>query len=165
MLPADVLAAIQAGATAWAAQSGANIVPSYSGQTTVTSVSLNGRNEIFLREQSAGNMYGETYWWADMSNRLVEADIIFYAGGYVFFKDTSACSGTAVYLLDAATHEFGHVLGMGHSSVTSATMYPSMALCSTYVRSLDTDDLAGIRALYPPIMTAPGPPANVKVVR
>jgi Matrixin len=164
MSETDVLAAIQAGASAWASQSSANIAPVYSGQTTVTSVSLNGRNEVFLREQSTG-MYGETYWWADFSNRLVEADIIFYAGGYLFFKDTAACSGTGVYLLDAATHEFGHVLGMGHSSVSGATMYPSMALCSTYVRSLDTDDIAGIRSLYPPILTAPGPPTNVKIVR
>jgi hypothetical protein len=165
MSGADVLAAIQAGATAWASQSGANIVPAYSGPTTVTSVSLNGRNEVFLREQDAGMMYGETYWWSDFSNRLVEADIIFYAGGYVFFKDTAACSGTGVYLADAATHEFGHVLGLGHSSVSNASMYPSMGLCSTNVRSLDADDLAGIRALYPPIATAPAAPTYVKVVR
>ena len=160
-----MLAAIQAGAAAWASQSGANIVPAYNGRTTVTSASMNGRNEAFLREQSAGTMYAETYWWADFSNRLVEADIIFYAGGYLFFKDTSACSGTGVYLLDAATHEFGHVLGMGHSSVSGATCTASMALCSTYVRSLDADDLAGIRALYPPILTAPGLPTNLKIVR
>ena len=53
----------------------------------------------------------------------------------------------------------GHQLGLGHSSVSTATMYPSLGLCSTSGRSLDPDDLAGIERLYPggttPTNTAP----------
>lgn len=45
-----------------------------------------------------------------------------------------------------AVHEIGHLLGLGHSSVEGAIMYPSI---STGVRkSLHADDIQGIRALY-----------------
>ena len=45
-------------------------------------------------------------------------------------------------------HEVGHVIGLGHSSVGGATMYPSVSACNTGNRSLETDDINGRRALY-----------------
>ena len=53
------------------------------------------------------------------------------------------------YIEDIAAHEFGHALGLGHSTSTSATMYPSVSSCSAGNRTLDADDIAGARALYP----------------
>ena len=148
MTEADAIAAIQAGASAWSAQSRANILPYYMGRSSGSVITRNGLNEVFFRNVSAGGMYGETYWWYDGSNRLIEADIMFYDGGITFFKGSSGCSG-GVYLQDALTHEFGHALGLGHSPVPGATMYPSMTWCSMDPRTLDADDLAGIETLYP----------------
>src|SRR5688572_8400397 len=148
MSEADAIAAIQAGASAWSAQSNANILPYYMGRTSGSTLSQNGKNEIFFRNTSAGGMYGETIWWYNGSYALIEADIVFYDGGVSFFGGNSGCSG-GVYLEDATAHEFGHALGLGHSDLTSATMYHTMSWCSTNSRTLDSDDLAGIEALYP----------------
>ena len=165
MPEADVLAAIQAAANAWPIQSGANIQPSYRGKTTRATVALNGTSDVFFREESNGNTYGQSFVWWDGATQFIEADMIFYGGAVTFFTTASACSGTAMYLQDAATHEFGHVFGLGHSDISGTTMYPTMNWCSSYVRTLDPDDIAGIRALYPPTMAAPKPGANVRIIQ
>ena len=166
MPEADVLAAIQAAANGWVLQSTANIQPSYRGKTTRSTVTVNGTSDIFFREESNGNVYGQTYVWWNGSNQIIEFDMIFYGGTFTFFAGASGCSGTAFYLQDAASHEFGHALGLGHSAIAGTTMYPSMSSCSTLARTLEPDDIAGIRALYPPTtLPPPSPPTNVRFTR
>jgi hypothetical protein len=63
-----------------------------------------------------------------------------------------------------AAHEFGHALGMGHSGIAAATMYPSTSSCNANNRSLDTDDISGILFLYPPVLGVPEPVQNVRIV-
>ncbi|OVA14351.1 Peptidase M10 [Macleaya cordata] len=46
-----------------------------------------------------------------------------------------------------ALHEIGHLLGLGHSSVPGAIMYPTFAY-GVKKRKLHGDDVQGIRALY-----------------
>ena len=46
------------------------------------------------------------------------------------------------------THEYGHALGLGHSNVGSATMWPSAGGGQTSLRSIDPDDIAGVQFLY-----------------
>jgi len=65
-----------------------------------------------------------------------------------------------------ATHELGHVLGMGHTTDPSAIMFPSVSLstCSGGSPGPSADDLAGIRFIYPPVSTptsAPGTPTGL----
>jgi hypothetical protein len=49
------------------------------------------------------------------------------------------------------THEIGHVLGLGHSDVADATMRPeAKGFGTAELRSLASDDVDGICALYPP---------------
>jgi len=51
-------------------------------------------------------------------------------------------------LQSVATHEYGHALGLGHSSVGGSTMWPSIGGGSTGQRSIGPDDIAGIQAIY-----------------
>lgn len=52
---------------------------------------------------------------------------------------------SGIDLQTVATHELGHILGLGHSSETNAVMY---AYYSSRRRTLHSDDVEGIQALY-----------------
>ncbi|KAL6610514.1 hypothetical protein ACP70R_040483 [Stipagrostis hirtigluma subsp. patula] len=53
----------------------------------------------------------------------------------------------AIDLESAATHEIGHVLGLGHSSSAKAVMYPSIGAGERKVELAD-DDVEGVQLLY-----------------
>jgi hypothetical protein len=56
-------------------------------------------------------------------------------------------SSVAVDLESVAVHEIGHVLGLGHSSVKDAAMYPTLKPRSKKV-NLNMDDVVGVQSLY-----------------
>ena len=58
-------------------------------------------------------------------------------------------------LANALTHEFGHVVGMGHSEVFEATMYADSQVGDTKKQDLAQDDLDGLRYLYTGIEMQP----------
>nr|UOI39555.1 matrilysin family metalloendoprotease [Betula platyphylla]UVJ47662.1 matrilysin family metalloendoprotease [Betula platyphylla] len=67
---------------------------------------------------------------------------------WVVSGDVSTSSVTsAVDLESVAVHEIGHLLGLGHSSVEDAIMYPSISSRTRKVE-LATDDVTGIQKLY-----------------
>lgn len=52
-------------------------------------------------------------------------------------------------LQGVACHEYGHALGLGHSNVSGATMFPSISGTGVAQRSLlTTDDSLGVQAVY-----------------
>jgi len=101
-----------------------------------------------VRNASSGSAIATAYWWSSGS-RIIDADIVFWDGAFKFFTGSTECAN-GFYIADIAAHEFGHVLGLGHSTVAGATMYPSVSSCATGNRTLAPDDIAGVEALYPP---------------
>ncbi len=71
----------------------------------------------------------------------------------VHFDDTEHTwnIGAAPNTFDVETvalHEFGHILGLAHSNVAGAVMFPTVSSNFTK-RALTQDDIDGVRSLYP----------------
>jgi hypothetical protein len=154
--------AIRAGADAWRLQSGASFSFLFAGFSAQSTTTDDGTNLVMFRNASSGSAIATTYSWFS-GTRLIEADMVFWDGGFQFYTGTTGCSG-GFYIEDVATHEFGHALGLGHSEVGSATMYPSISTCSQGSRQLDADDIAAVLSLYPRA-APPAPPTGLRLVR
>ncbi len=80
-------------------------------------------------------------------DRIYDADVYTNTSVALYSSRESGCS--AEYDIDGImTHEVGHVIGIGHSSVSGATMYPSVSACNIGPRSLATDDVNAKNDLY-----------------
>ena len=81
--------------------------------------------------------------------RILDGDVVFNDGwqGCGFYE-------TFANFAEVATHELGHVLGLGHSTDATATMYAT-AHFDGRGAALKADDLAGLRSIYP--VAAPAP--------
>jgi len=82
-----------------------------------------------------------------VSGEIVDADVVINFGTYLFAAG-DACAPDVYDLAATLTHELGHVLGLDHSDVPSATMARAADPGECDKRTLDPDDLAGICASY-----------------
>lgn len=155
-----IVDAVRAGADTWRLQSGAAFSFAFQGLSGQTTTGYDGTNLVVFRNASAGSAIATTYWWYSGST-IVDADIVFWDGAFLFFSGSNGCAN-GFYIEDIAAHEFGHALGLGHSASAAATMYPSVSSCNTGNRTLDADDIAGVRALYPPTLE---PPTGLRIAR
>ena len=76
--------------------------------------------------------------WYDGTGKLIEADVQIDAG----------LASTEYNVPQALAHEIGHVLGLDHSPVLSAIMFPYVPR-GNEAPQLDSDDRIGISAIYP----------------
>jgi hypothetical protein len=147
----------------WATQSSASIALTYTGRSTQTTTGNDALNLVVFRNASSGSAIATTYWWST-GGRIIDADIVFWDAAFRFFSGSNGCSG-GFYIEDIAAHEFGHALGLGHSNITGTTMYPSVSSCNAGNRTLEADDIAGVRFLYPPVSGLPSQVQSLRVVK
>jgi hypothetical protein len=96
------------------------------------------------------NTAAKTRIFYNAKGQITEGDIVL--NPYQLFSDNDT-AGT-FDLESVLTHELGHLLGLGHSDITGATMHGHHAMNGVYslpvsaFRTLALDDIAGARALY-----------------
>lgn len=78
------------------------------------------------------------------TRRIYDADMVTNPGNNLATLG-EACSGSEYYAEGIMVHETGHLLGIGHSNVSGATMFPSVSACNN---GLATDDRNAINDLY-----------------
>ncbi len=112
------------------------------------------------------------YWNGNASgiggtNDNIHSEIPGSSGGVLAFTETPIDNGwriryygtwswqdgpgsvtSGIDLQGVACHELGHALGLGHSTVGGATMFPSISGTGQVTRSIETDDKNGAQANY-----------------
>ena len=151
--------AITSGFGTWASAPNTSIVATRGADTQIASAAFDGTNLICFTCSTDFNTDGAlaiTFTTvadgagADdkrggksrFAGQILDADILFNPA-IKFSTDGS----TSVDLQTVATHEIGHFLGLDHSAVVKATMFPFAPPVAEH--GLSYDDVAAIAALYP----------------
>ncbi|MGN6185921.1 MAG: matrixin family metalloprotease [Thermoanaerobaculia bacterium] len=114
--------------------------------TAPATIMLNNNGAVCTGSCLAATLTGY-YVTQTGDDRIYDADVYTNTSVQLYSSRESGCS--AEYDIDGImTHEVGHVIGIGHSSVSGATMYPSVSACNTAPRSLAADDIAARDDLY-----------------
>lgn len=98
-----------------------------------------------LTSVSGSSTIGLTYRTFRTNGEILDADIIFNED-YTFTTGTTNLGTKTINLQDVLTHEIGHLLGLNHTYLEHATMWPYAAPGQAI---LEDDDKAGAGALYP----------------
>jgi hypothetical protein len=136
-------------------------VLSATGNTAFITVADSGANRAFFQ---SGLQVGRTNITTDGSGNIVHAEIAvnpqvtrFDANGQQQSSFFSTDGAFGSYDLESTlVHEIGHMLGLEHSGLISATMQPRQGTNGTFnlpnftTRTLSSDDVAAIRAIYGP---------------
>ncbi|HEX5758919.1 MAG TPA: matrixin family metalloprotease [Thermoanaerobaculia bacterium] len=86
----------------------------------------------------------------DGTYRIFDADVVTSGSKRIAWTsagEPDGCSGE-YYIEGVMVHEVGHVLGIGHTDVTGATMYPSVSACNNGPATTEADDEAALNDLY-----------------
>lgn len=141
------------------AEWGARIFGDGSGDTTQTQLGDGGANFNFFFNGNASGVGG--------TNDNIHSEIAGSSGGVLAYTELPTSNGwriryygswswqdgpgsvtSGIDLQGVACHEIGHALGMDHSTVSGATMYPSISGTGQPQRSIETDDKNGVKAIY-----------------
>lgn len=118
---------------------------------SVSSFSLgDGRPMLNFRNPygtCSGNCLAATYTGYYTGSTIYDADIVTNYNGVAWASLGESCSGE-YYVEGVMVHEVGHLLGLGHTNVGGATMYPSVSACNNGPASTEADDENGVNFLY-----------------
>lgn len=106
------------------------------------------RDDAWHEDPSIMALTSVTY--RNSSGQIYDADMEINTYLYEFGVVSPRNERDVIDLQNTITHELGHVAGLDHSDVSTATMYPYSTGGVTYMQTLDADDLEAIGTIYPP---------------
>lgn len=112
---------------------------------SIGNISMYGANALAITQYVYNRYTRQTVEFDQVYNQNVTWKI------FTSTSETPTRTGTAFDLQDVATHEHGHIFGLGdlyYSSDRYLTMYGYAAPGETLKRTLGRGDIAGIQALY-----------------
>ena len=133
---ADEETAVRNAANSWSQINPSGLRLSYSGSTSMTTYSYNGLNTVCWENQGAISTLATAWIWYS-GNTILETDMVFND-----YHNWST-SGSNYDIETVALHEFGHWVGLDHSS--TGIMY---AYYSGIQRTIDSDARNGFTAMY-----------------
>lgn len=89
------------------------------------------------------------------TGQIVEADILLNSGQYTFSSQSTVINGQ-LDIQDVITHEVGHFIGIDHTPIGAATMFPYVNYAEHAKRSLSADDIAAAAIIRPPSSSSLG---------
>lgn len=135
----------------------------YGGRTVRRVNSCGDQNVVYFDNSRQTNLLAETWscyeYRTDSSGaqyryRKYNSDIAIFektgtGGKRPFIIDDRQCQPSGWYVQDVMTHEMGHFFGLSHVGAPLPTMYRALKKCLQTWRTLEPDDFAGIKSLYP----------------
>ncbi len=146
--------ATQAGFSVWSAPTCGGFVFDYAGLTNDQNVGFQqggtNANIVVFRESTwphpSGILALTSVTYAPSDGEIVDADMELNGRDYTF---TVAATGGRIDLQNTVAHEAGHVLGLDHTPVQTATMFATAPEGEIAKRELDADDVLGLCDAYP----------------
>ena len=139
----------------WNNVDNANFYFEYGGLTSATNYSYNGYNEIMWVNYDTGSIATCITWYNAATGEISESDIVF--NDLDFTWDTNGSPPPChMDVQNIATHELGHslcLLDLYGTADSEKTMYGYGACQETKKRTLEAEDIAGIRWIYPGLGT------------
>jgi hypothetical protein len=82
------------------------------------------------------------------TGEIRDANIVFNGADFLWTASTYP-EANHYDIESVALHEIGHTLGLAHSPVAVASLFPRLGAGSRLARKLSSDDIAGVTAIYP----------------
>jgi hypothetical protein len=146
---ADAMAALETAANDWNAVN-CNAKFMYRGTTSVTEPANDGINALIVKDEQSpfgGASLAVTHYYHD-GTTFLGFDIVFYtirADGVPSNFAAGIPGPFQMSLPTVARHEFGHAIGLDHSTAAQSVMTPG---AYGWVAFPNPDDTAGVQALY-----------------
>lgn len=123
----------------------------------MTAVDETGKDSIHIVKWAkdndwplGGNVVAVCYLWSNRYNAITDFDIVCNNKNWSW--STTGENGK-MDVMHVVAHEAGHALGMAHSDVPEAVMWPKCKQGDVSNRKLHADDSTGISVLYPRLPT------------